>query len=609
MRLKYIKTYLCLLFFCTSLITPDCSVSPGGGIFAQDKQPVRVGQPKSKKEEEKQPPVRVGQPKSKKEEENPPPVTPESYKDQPGKPVAPRQEQGKITLQLRDTDIIEVLKILANEGNLNIVVSDGVKGKITVFLDNISVIDALDVIVETNDLAYNLEGNIVKVFSKQEYEQIFGIKFKDRLSMHVFHLEYGTSADANKALSLIKSSQGTLITDARTNTLTMIDIPEAIAKAKTIMSELDIPLETRVLHPKFVNVSELKELLVKIVSPGALLEINKNTNKIIITDVPKNVEKAVALIEEYDQAPFMETRFYALNFAKAEEIAPILKEELSAEIGIVYSDPVANQLIIKDIPENLDYLESIIKVLDVHTRQVLIEAKIIQVALTDKFKLGVNWEAINDKLNVKMNFKILEDNSTGGQVIGGILEEHDYTFLVETLETIGDTKILSSPRIAVVSGQEAKILVGSNVPYKTVDTIQDQGVINNFQKVTFIETGVKLFVTPTINEDGYIIMKIKPEVSSVTSFIDDIPVVETSESETTIMVKNGTTVILAGLIRDEKVKTVNRVPIIGRIPILGKAFSNTDESITQAELVIFLTPTIFSGEVNIQEENPTPKRD
>ncbi len=98
-------------------------------------------------------------------------------------------------------------------------------------------------------------------------------------------------------------------------------------------------------------------------------------------------------------------------------------------------------------------------------------------------------------------------------------------------------------------------------------------------------------------------MDIKPEVSSVTSYIENIPVVETSQTSTSIMVKDGVTVILAGLIKDEKIKTVSQVPILGSIPLLGSLFSSTVESTVKTELVIFLTPHIFTGEVTVETES------
>jgi len=111
-------------------------------------------------------------------------------------------------------------------------------------------------------------------------------------------------------------------------------------------------------------------------------------------------------------------------------------------------------------------------------------------------------------------------------------------------------------------------------------------------------------VTPTINQEGFVTMKIKPEVSSVTRTLttasgNQIPIVQTSTAETTIMVKDGVTIIIAGLIEDQSLNTTKKVPILGDIPILGAAFRSKEEEVIKSELVIFLTPTIISGKESV----------
>jgi len=116
--------------------------------------------------------------------------------------------------------------------------------------------------------------------------------------------------------------------------------------------------------------------------------------------------------------------------------------------------------------------------------------------------------------------------------------------------------------------------------------------------------GVTLKVTPSINQDGFVTMKIRPEVSSVTETLTTasgnvIPIVAISEAETTVMVKDGTTIVIAGLIQDETKENTQKVPFLGDIPILKYAFQNWHESVDKKELVIFLTPTIISGQESV----------
>ena len=175
---------------------------------------------------------------------------------------------------------------------------------------------------------------------------------------------------------------------------------------------------------------------------------------------------------------------------------------------------------------------------------------------------------------------------------------NNYEILVEALRTFGETKILSEPKITAINGQEAKILVGYKEPFVTQTVSQTgTGTAVTAEQVTFLDVGVKLFVTPTIARDGYVQLKIRPEVSSKTGTLttaqkNEIPIVETSEVETQLLVKDGQTIILGGLIKEEKARDHQRIPILGDIPILGLLFRSTKETTRRTELLVFLTPRL-----------------
>jgi TonB family protein len=179
-----------------------------------------------------------------------------------------------------------------------------------------------------------------------------------------------------------------------------------------------------------------------------------------------------------------------------------------------------------------------------------------------------------------------------------------YKSILGALRVIGETKILSSPRIMVLNNQEAKILVGTKDAYITSTTSQaGSGSTITSQSVNLVDVGIKLYVTPTVNRDGFVTMKIKPEVSSskrtdLTSQgqITQVPIVTTSETETTIMVKDGTTIIIAGLKKNQRDKQVQKVPLLGDIPLIGFFFRTSKDEVGKTELVIFITPHIVSGD-------------
>ena len=159
-----------------------------------------------------------------------------------------------------------------------------------------------------------------------------------------------------------------------------------------------------------------------------------------------------------------------------------------------------------------------------------------------------------------------------------------------------------------MNNQEAKILVGSKEPYVTTQISQTgTGTAVTAESVNFIDVGVKLFVTPSIARDGFVQMKIRPEISSRTGTLttaqkNEIPIVETTEAETVVMVEDGNVVILGGLIKDEVSRDEQRVPILGDIPILGIPFRSTKKTVKRTELVLFLTPHIITGGAPRPEE-------
>jgi type II secretory pathway component GspD/PulD (secretin) len=187
------------------------------------------------------------------------------------------------------------------------------------------------------------------------------------------------------------------------------------------------------------------------------------------------------------------------------------------------------------------------------------------------------------------------------QVIVGSAIGDDITSTIKALQDFGDTEILSTPHIAVMNNEEARILVGRREAYVTSTTTQAQTTATTAESVQFVDVGVKLYVTPTISENGFVTLKIRPEVSTkvdtlTTPSKNIIPIVETSEAETRVMVKDGKTIVIGGLMKEETTLTKQKVPLLGDIPILKVLFSNRSDRIKKTELVILLTPHIITGE-------------
>ncbi len=445
-------------------------------------------------------------------------------------------------IDFKEMETADVLKIISQKTGRNIVAGNSVSGKVTLYLKNVGIHEVLRIICEANGLAYIDDNELIRVMTEAEYEKNYGRKFNSRLNRKIVKLNYTNVLTVLPILDRLKSASGVVISDDRSNTLVLTDLTDVLADMEKVIAEIDVPRITRVID---------------------------------------------------------------INYARAEELTEKVTPMLTPNVGNLSFDKRSNKLSVNDIPSKIAEIESVIAAFDVMDKQVAIEAKIIQVILNDQFNMGIDWQAVVNKyhrLSLLGNFDVLGANEKRGALSIGTLANDSYEVMIEALQEFGTTNNLSNPHILAVNNQEAKILVGSTEPYVTTTTTTPaSGPTTVAEAVNFIEVGVKLYVTPTIHQDGFVTMKIKPEVSSVTRTIttgnnNTIPVVETSEAETTVVVKDGTTIVIGGLIKDENLGTDKKIPVLGDVPVMGTLFRSKDTQKRKTELVIFLSPKIVAGD-------------
>jgi len=531
-------------------------------------------------------------------------------------------ENGKIkSLELRGVDILDVLKIIAKQSSFNIITGKNVRGPVTVYLKDIEVWDAFQLIIRANQLAYVREGNNILVMSEKEYQDMYGRPFIDLTDIEIVRLQYAKAANVQKILTQIRAGRAGapgkgrgIAIDERANAIILTDTPENIAETKKIINEVDVPTSTYIQSLQYLDCREVEKKIKPLLTKQGSVHIDLATNKIIVRDVPENIIEVKELVREFDKESILVTRIFNLEYGSFEQMELNITKELTPNIGRMQSDKRTNKIVVVDLHENIEKIEKIVRELDERTRQVLIEAKIIEVVLNDKNEMGINWEKAFynlDKwhsLNIIGQFELADKGalSPGAELTVGELgdTQDDYTAFLQMLQTIGKTKTLSNPRITAINNEEASIHVGTKEAYVTQTVSQGETTSTTAESVTFVDVGVTLKVTPTINREGMITMKIRPEVSSVTTTLDTaqgntIPILSTSETETTIMVKDGVTIIIGGLIKDKKIKSVSQVPILGQIPLLGLLFQKKSTEIKKTELVLLLTPRIITGEKGV----------
>jgi MSHA type pilus biogenesis protein MshL len=316
-----------------------------------------------------------------------------------------------------------------------------------------------------------------------------------------------------------------------------------------------------------------------------------------------------------------DTRVFNLNYAHADKLSGKLQDSVTKGVGSVQVDERTNKIAVTDYPDKLDRMAGLIAAFDEKTPQVLIDAQIIEINPSDKFTMGVDWDywlKKNLRLASSMPTANVANKLSIGTAAAGNLVSKDgqYKGIIDLLRTIGDTKILSSPRIMAMNNQEARIMVGTKEAYITSTVSQGgTGTAVTAQNVNFVDVGIKLYVTPTINSEGFVMMKIRPEISSAERLdilsngqSTEIPIVTSSEAETEVTVKDGVTILIGGLRKDQRAKTVKKIPLLGDVPLVGFLFRNTSDDTSKSELVILLTPHLMSGENSYTDFAEVPPR-
>ena len=301
------------------------------------------------------------------------------------------------------------------------------------------------------------------------------------------------------------------------------------------------------------------------------------------------------------------TRSYKLNYAPAADIQKSLVNVMSKR-GAVDFDQRTNTIILTDIESRLADAEAMARSLDIKNPQIEIVAKLVDIDVSALRQLGIRWgirdldidNFTNPSGDVDPTSWSTPPNQIGVDApndsrvgtIGGVLTRPWGTveFLLEQLESKRQAQIISNPRITTIDNREAKILVGQKIPLITQDVAGN--ALTSLQTI-----GIQLRVTPHLTDDKRIVMDLHPEVSdlSTQSTVQGGVIINTSEADTRVMVENGQTAVIGGLIRQNEGTVVTGVPILMDIPILGGLFRNKSMVKQQRELVIFVTPKLVES--------------
>ncbi|MBN1445314.1 MAG: hypothetical protein JW957_04315 [Candidatus Omnitrophica bacterium] len=309
-------------------------------------------------------------------------------------------------------------------------------------------------------------------------------------------------------------------------------------------------------------------------------------------------------------SPFRSETFF-LQYARAEDLGKVLGTLISGN-GQIAVDSRTNSITVRENPELLAELGDIIKALDKIVSQVAIEAVLVELS-TDTLKdLGIRWNVGASAFGPAVDTSYPLDASYTRDVVGprrgtlttstenpqftlGTISLAELTANLRILEEKGEANILANPRITALNDSPAIIKITKNmaVSPKVTETPEAGRVVTEYE---YRDIGVSLKVTPHINAEGYIILDVEPTVSSAVKSTVFADAVDTNErtAKTKVMVKDGETLVIGGLLRQDTTKRKSKVPILG--DILPFLFSRTDNQTAKTDLVMFLTPRIITSE-------------
>jgi len=477
--------------------------------------------------------------------------------------VASEKTPTLISLDVKQMDLQDVLRLIAEKANVNIIAGKEVAGALTLRLRNVDLWQALEAVLGASGLTYREEKGIIRV-----------------------------------------------------------------GKLEELVEEKPPPV-TEIILLKYAKAGEAKEVCQHLLSSSGTIEIDVRTNALIINDISQNIEKIRQVVTKLDAKlpPVLEKKRFQLDYIDTteKEERDLLKDALGniiGEEGSFFIDPLTNSVYVEAPSSYIKKVKEYFEGADVRDKRIMIKAEFVEIQLTAGEKLGIKWrwKGAYEKYPLGATFGYpYQTRSESGEIAPspgpstlaegmGIIfgsAEQEFRGIIDLLISEGKAHLLSSPNIVTLEGYEATIDVGDKHPYRVTKYIEGVWV----ETIEFVTVGATLVVTPHIKEEGKVVLDIHPDVSELTGpppFTGAPPIVGTREAESRIMVEDGKTIVVGGLLRETEKETREGVPFLSRLPIIGSLFTRKEVDREKTDLLVFITPYILSEK--LEEENIVEKR-
>ena len=555
-------------------------------------------------------------------------------------------------LNYEEVDIKKVTQDIAQFSKKTVILDPRVKGKITIYSNaNLNRDQVWNVYLRTmqvNGFSAISDDGFVRVVPENEATRDINIDSENRanFSTEIIPLANRSSAEVLPMIKPITGRQSHLSSIASINSILIVDRASNIKRIKNLLNDLDINNSAKISIVKLKNLPSIEavRILEKLKSQNNPT-INKfiavpfaPSNSIIISAndfVTDNIKRTLASLDE-DIINSDETiDVIYLKYAKSSEVASILNSVSSRFMSnsdgkstVITNHEKTNSIIISSDESNITTLKNLISKLDIRRAQVLVEAIVVELSENAANDLGVETVFSGGSNNGEIPIGITRFNDSGPDllsIVGSATDSTDTTLAASSLTSLLNTQgivagfgdltsggdsfaaiinaiardtnsnILSTPSILAMDNETASSIIGQEIPITTGESLGSNNA-NPFRTTSRQEVGIKLDVTPQINEGSSVLLEIKIEVSGVAGVVSSgVDLITNKRAiETTALVDDGQIIVLGGLIDDDTQETISKVPLLGSIPIFGKLFQSKSKNTVKKNLMIFIKPQIMT---------------
>lgn len=589
------------------------------------------------------------------------------------------------TLNLKDTDIQELIRFVAEATETTIVVDPNVKGKVKVVsskpVNASELYDLFLAILDVHGYTAVRSGGVLRVIRNQDArsssvpvaDSAARSGVNDEYVTQVLRLDNISAAKLIPVLRPLVPQQAHMAAYAPSNAIIISDVASNIARIRDVIERMDQSAvqETDLITLRYAVAEDVVRMLEQLNASEArnnggevevLLVSDPRTNSVLVTGDELQRTRVRKLIATVD-TPLEQTgnvKVVYLEYAQATEIAEVLTRvmqnisKLDSGDGknnrapdsdaTIEADEGTNSLIITADADEMAALESVIQRLDIRRAQVLVEAIIVELEMIDGQDMGLQWLFVDD--SGAYGSSVSRDDTRArniaravvpsGEATANRVKTGDFdagalaaalagapglslgwgvvdkklsmTVILNALERQTNANILSTPSLLTLDNEKAFITVGQEVPFITgsfTNTGANTGAQNPFQTIQRQNVGITLTVTPQVNEGDSVVLAIEQEVNSLTGATQQTAsraadlITNERKIQTKVLARDGSIVVLGGLIQDDVQQKEQRVPLLGSIPVLGRLFRNDAVSITRRNLLIFIRPTIIREDAEL----------